>query len=115
MTQQVVFASAFLYFNGLARLPWPHEQAFLALVDTYDTLVSGIPNFLICALAMLEIGYKPLGIRLDSGDLAYLSLEARKMFRMVEDQFGIPGAHMCSCMCVRAGALVYAWVRECVM
>jgi hypothetical protein len=68
-----------------------NTQAFLALVDTYDTLVSGIPNFLVCALAMLEIGYKPLGIRLDSGDLAYLSLEARKMFRMVEEQFGIPG------------------------
>jgi len=65
--------------------------AFLALVDTYDTLVSGIPNFLLCALAMYEIGFKPLGIRLDSGDLAYLSLEARNMFKQIEDRFNIPG------------------------
>jgi nicotinate phosphoribosyltransferase len=38
-------------------------DAFLALVDTYDTLVSGIPNFLMCAVAMFQIGYQPLGIR----------------------------------------------------
>lgn len=65
-------------------------SAFLALVDTYDTLVSGIPNFILCALAMYEIGHKPLGIRLDSGDLAYLSQEARKMFRAIEERFQIP-------------------------
>mmetsp|Transcript_8352 Transcript_8352/g.18981 ORF Transcript_8352/g.18981 Transcript_8352/m.18981 type:complete len:547 (-) Transcript_8352:129-1769(-) len=68
---------------------FPHS--FLALVDTYDTLVSGIPNFLLCALAMYEVGYIPIGIRLDSGDLAYLSLEARKMFREIEARFNIKG------------------------
>uniref|UniRef100_A0A6U2FYG9 Nicotinate phosphoribosyltransferase n=1 Tax=Hemiselmis andersenii TaxID=464988 RepID=A0A6U2FYG9_HEMAN len=66
-------------------------ESFVALVDTYDTLVSGIPNFLICAVAMFEIGYQPIGIRLDSGDLAYLSLEARKMFEMVEKQCKVEG------------------------
>lgn len=54
---------------------------FLALVDTYDTLKSGIPNFLIVASALESIGYTPIGIRLDSGDLAYLSKTARNMFR----------------------------------
>lgn len=83
-------------------------QSFLALVDTYDTLVSGIPNFLVCALAMYEIGYKPLGIRLDSGDLAYLSLEARKMFRMVEEQFNMKGVCRAR-VCVRARAHVWEW------
>jgi len=61
--------------------------AFIALVDTYDTLASGIPNFIVVALAMLEIGYRPIGIRLDSGDLAYLSTEARTMFRRVEEKY----------------------------
>lgn len=55
-------------------------DGFLALVDTYDTLQSGIPNFLCVALALLKLGYTPVGIRLDSGDLAFLSKKARAMF-----------------------------------
>ena len=54
---------------------------FLALVDTYDTLKSGVPNFLCVAVALMRLGYTPIGIRLDSGDLAYLSRESRKMFK----------------------------------
>jgi nicotinate phosphoribosyltransferase len=62
-------------------------QAFpknlLCLVDTYDTLNSGVPNYICVALALLECGYEPRGIRLDSGDLAYLSKEARKLMACV--------------------------------
>ncbi|MDP2436557.1 MAG: nicotinate phosphoribosyltransferase [archaeon] len=54
---------------------------FLALVDTYDTIASGIPNFLAVASVLVALGYKPKGIRLDSGDLAYLSREGRRLFR----------------------------------
>lgn len=54
---------------------------FLALVDTYDTLKSGVPNFLCVAVALMRLGYTPIGIRLDSGDLAYLSRESRRIFK----------------------------------
>jgi nicotinate phosphoribosyltransferase len=54
-------------------------KGFLALVDTYDTLKSGVPNFVCVALGLLRLGYKPIGVRLDSGDLSYLSRGTRKM------------------------------------
>ncbi|MBN2431087.1 MAG: nicotinate phosphoribosyltransferase [Acidobacteria bacterium] len=59
---------------------------FLALVDTYDTIQSGIPNFLCVALALIDLGYDPVGIRLDSGDLAHLSNEARRIITEVGRQ-----------------------------
>lgn len=64
---------------------------FQALVDTFDVIRSGIPNFCAVALALNELGYKSLGIRLDSGDLAYLSKQARKIFSIIEKEFGVPG------------------------
>ncbi|KAF6151457.1 hypothetical protein GIB67_016269 [Kingdonia uniflora] len=67
---------------------------FLALVDTYDVMRSGIPNFCAVALALSDLGYKAVGIRLDSGDLAYLSCEARKFFCAIENEFGVPGFGM---------------------
>jgi nicotinate phosphoribosyltransferase len=51
----------------------------ILLVDTYDTLHSGVPNAIVVASEMRERGQKLQGIRLDSGDLAYLSKKARKM------------------------------------
>ncbi len=49
------------------------------LVDTYDTLKSGVPNAIKVFDELKAKGHKPIGIRLDSGDLAYLSKKARKM------------------------------------
>ncbi|CAE1271234.1 pncB [Acanthosepion pharaonis] len=65
-------------------------DAFLALIDTYDVVKSGLPNFCAVALALHEIGYIPKGVRLDSGDLAYLSHTSRKMFQVVAEKFNIP-------------------------
>lgn len=48
------------------------------LVDTYSTLLSGLPNAITVAKEMEQKGQKLLGIRLDSGDIAYLSKECRK-------------------------------------
>lgn len=58
-----------------------YPSACILLVDTYDTLKSGVPNAIKVFREMKEAGI-PLtfyGIRLDSGDLAYLSKKARKM------------------------------------
>lgn len=65
-------------------------RGFLALVDTYETLHSGLLNFLVVALALRDMGYQPLGIRLDSGDLAYLSKQCRKKFIEVSQRFSVP-------------------------
>ncbi len=51
----------------------------LLLVDTYDTLNSGLINAIRVFKMLKRSGHKPLGIRLDSGDLVYLSQEARQM------------------------------------
>jgi len=72
------FSTELEAFECYANL-YPH--ACILLVDTYDTLRSGIPNAIKVFNAMREAG-KPLsyyGIRLDSGDLAYLSKMARQM------------------------------------
>ncbi|MCI7262519.1 MAG: nicotinate phosphoribosyltransferase [Otoolea sp.] len=74
-------------FRTYAKL---YPSACILLVDTYDTLNSGVPNAITVFKEMREAGI-PLtfyGIRLDSGDLAYLSKKARKML----DEAGFPDA-----------------------
>ncbi len=56
-----------------------HPENTVLLVDTYDTLKSGVPNAIRVAGEMEERGCRLKGVRLDSGDLAYLSKETRKM------------------------------------
>lgn len=57
----------------------------LLLIDTYDVLGSGIENAITVFKELKEKGYSPIGVRLDSGDLAYLSREVRK--RLDEEGF----------------------------
>eukprot|EP00298_Acanthocystis_sp_HF-20_P015771 c21259_g1_i1.p1 GENE.c21259_g1_i1~~c21259_g1_i1.p1 ORF type:complete len:535 (+),score=229.68 c21259_g1_i1:26-1606(+) len=64
--------------------------AFVGLVDTYDTLESGVRNVIIVSIALHRCGYKSLGMRLDSGDLAELSKSARKLFQESANTFQIP-------------------------
>lgn len=61
-------------FRTFAKI---HPDNTILLVDTYDTLRSGVPNAIIVAKEMAAIGKQVNGIRLDSGDLAYLSKKAR--------------------------------------
>jgi nicotinate phosphoribosyltransferase len=63
---------------------FPHQCVLL--VDTYDVLHSGVPNAITVAKEMKTRGQRLLGIRIDSGDLAYLSRMARQML----DEAGVP-------------------------
>lgn len=64
----------------------------LLLVDTFDTLNQGVPNAIKVFKHLQENGHKPKGIRLDSGDLAYLSKKARKMM----DEAGFTETVICA-------------------
>ncbi|KTC82991.1 nicotinate phosphoribosyltransferase [Legionella brunensis] len=63
-------------FRDFAAI-WPNDCVLL--VDTYNTLESGLPNAIKVGKEMEAKGYRLKGIRLDSGDLAYLSKAARQM------------------------------------
>lgn len=72
------FPDEYTAFRTYADL---YPDACCLLVDTYDTLESGVPNAIRVFREMKDSGIplKNYGIRLDSGDLAYMSKEARKM------------------------------------
>lgn len=74
----------------------------LALRDSNEACALNISwSFSICSyacdvfkfrqLSTLCCSYKALGIRLDSGDLAYLSKQSRRVFSFIEKEFGVPG------------------------
>ncbi len=78
-------------FRSYARL---FPQNVTLLVDTYDTLRSGVPHAIQVFTELKEAGKLPAryGIRLDSGDLAYLSKKAKKMLT----DAGFPDAGICA-------------------
>ncbi|MDO5301357.1 MAG: nicotinate phosphoribosyltransferase [Tissierellia bacterium] len=63
-------------FRAYAKV---YPDSCLLLVDTYDVLKQGIPNAITVFNELREGGHEPLGIRIDSGDIAYLSKMARQM------------------------------------
>ncbi|KAL2767336.1 nicotinate phosphoribosyltransferase isoform 3 [Daubentonia madagascariensis] len=65
-------------------------RAFHGLLDSYSVWRSGLPNFLAVALALGELGYRPMGVRLDSGDLLQLAQEVRTVFRATAAHFQVP-------------------------
>jgi len=66
-------------FQAFMKFVEANPERAILLVDTYDTLRSGLPNAIRAGLEMKKKGLKLRGIRLDSGDLAYLSKKARAL------------------------------------
>ncbi|MEP1126290.1 MAG: nicotinate phosphoribosyltransferase [Ilumatobacter sp.] len=58
----------------------------ILLVDTVDTLGSGVPNAIVVFDELRAAGHEPMGVRLDSGDLAYLAVQTAKLL----DEAGYP-------------------------
>ena len=83
------FANEYDAFLSYAKT-FPNSTTLL--VDTYDTLRSGVPNAIRVAKEyLIPNGYELKGIRIDSGDLAYLSKEAKRMF----NEAGLPNVKIC--------------------
>jgi nicotinate phosphoribosyltransferase len=79
-----LFDNEYEAFKAYAK-HYPNNSTFL--VDTYDTLGSGVPNAIkVIKEILLPIKAKNYSIRIDSGDLTYLAKQARKMF----DEAGLP-------------------------
>ena len=78
------FPSELEAFRAYAKI-YPQNSVFL--IDTYDTLKSGIKNAIIVGKELVEKGYN-FGVRLDSGDISYLTREVRKEL----DNAGLPQA-----------------------
>lgn len=71
-----LFPSELDSFRAYAK---KYPNACTLLVDTYNVLKSGVPNAITVFKELKEQGYSNFGIRIDSGDIAYLSKKARKM------------------------------------
>lgn len=70
-----------------------YPQNCTLLVDTFNTLKSGVPNAIkIFKEEVVSRGYRPKGIRIDSGDITYLSKKARKML----DEAGFEDCKICA-------------------
>ena len=80
----MAFPSELEAFEAYAKL-YPTKAIFL--IDTYDTLRSGIKNAITVGAKLVEKGYN-FGVRLDSGDISYLTTEVRKEL----DKAGFPQA-----------------------
>lgn len=84
------FDSEYEAFAAYARR---YPNSCTLLVDTYNVLKSGIPNAIKAFDEVLKpLGCRPKGIRIDSGDITYLSKKARKML----DDAGYPDCAICA-------------------
>ncbi|MBQ5333288.1 MAG: nicotinate phosphoribosyltransferase [Oscillospiraceae bacterium] len=83
-----MFDSELEAFRAYAKC---YPDSCTLLVDTYNVLRSGIPNAITVFKELKAAGHKPAGIRIDSGDITYLTKKARKML----DEAGFSEAKIC--------------------
>ena len=96
-----MFGDEYESFRKYAEL---YPDNCVLLVDTYNVLKSGIPNAIRAFDEVLApLGYRPKGVRIDSGDIAYLSKKARKML----DEAGYP-----DCAIVASNSLDEYLIRD---
>lgn len=96
-----MFGDEYESFRKYAEL---YPDNCVLLVDTYNVLKSGIPNAIRAFDEVLvPLGYRPKGVRIDSGDIAYLSKKARKML----DEAGYP-----DCAIVASNSLDEYLIRD---
>ncbi|XP_072535372.1 nicotinate phosphoribosyltransferase [Salminus brasiliensis] len=69
-------------------IAYPHN--FLPVIDSYSVSCSGVLCFCAVGLALCELQYQPLGVRLDSGDLCRQSVEVRCVFKECSKHFAVP-------------------------
>lgn len=99
-----LFDSELEAFTAYAK---EYPDSCTLLVDTYNTLKSGVPNAIKVFDEVLKpLGKRPKGIRIDSGDIAYLSRKARKML----DEAGYP-----DCSIVASNSLDEYIIRDMLM
>ncbi len=96
-----MFDSELDAFQAYAR---EYPDNCVLLVDTYNTLKSGIPNAIEAfRREVLPRGHRPAGVRIDSGDITYLSIRARKLL----DEAGFP-----DCKIIASNALDEYIIRD---
>ena len=84
-----LFPDEYTAFNTYAE---EYPDSCMLLVDTYNVLKSGIPNAIKVFDEVLKpLGKRPIGIRIDSGDITYITKKARKML----DDAGYPDCKIC--------------------
>lgn len=84
-----LFPDEYTAFEAYAK---EYPDSCMLLVDTYNVLKSGIPNAIKVFDEVLKpLGKRPLGIRIDSGDITYITKKARKML----DDAGYPDCKIC--------------------
>ena len=80
-------------YEAFARYAKLYPDNCTLLVDTYNVLKSGVPNAIrVFNEVLTPMGIRPKGVRIDSGDIAYLSKKVRKML----DEAGYPDCGICA-------------------
>ncbi|PWM21310.1 MAG: nicotinate phosphoribosyltransferase [Oscillospiraceae bacterium] len=83
-----LFPDEYAAFQAYAEI---YPDNCTLLIDTYDVLNSGVPNAIRCFNeVLLPKGFRPKGVRIDSGDIAYLSKKVRRML----DEAGFPDCNI---------------------